>query len=144
MRGGTYAVVRRIRLRLDDWDEASLDEQQRTIGRRKADGARLARSALAHVQLASAGSNGGARLLRRGYNYYASSLHGSLDAGLLFISFQRDPRTQFVRIQEQLAQGDALNEYLRHEGSAVFAVPGGTSAGDSWGARLLPGVGTTA
>lgn len=163
MRGGSYAVIRRIRLRLDDWDEASLDEQEHVIGRRKVDGAPLGlrreRSALpldgvdrggkplipanAHVRLAAAQTNGGARLLRRGYNYSGTARDGQLEAGLLFICFQRDPRTAFVPIQQRLATSDALNEYLRHEGSAVFAVPGGLGATGSWGDRLLPGIGTT-
>ncbi len=63
---------------------------------------------------------------------------GLLDAGLFFIAFQKDPRKQFVPIQRRLGSHDALNEYIRHNGSAVFAVPPGLSAaGDWWGKSLF-------
>lgn len=39
--GGSYAVVRRIRMLLDDWEKLPLDRQERVIGRRKTDGAPL-------------------------------------------------------------------------------------------------------
>ena len=40
MARGSYAVVRRIRMLLDRWDERSQAEQERVIGRRKGDGRR--------------------------------------------------------------------------------------------------------
>jgi len=60
-----------------------------------------------------------------------------LDAGLFFICFQRDPRRQFVAIQRNLGSRDALNEYIRHTGSAVFACPGGIQPGSYVGEPLL-------
>ena len=51
-----------------------------------------------------------------------------LDAGLFFLAFQRDPRTQFVAIQNRLGESDALNEYIKHTGSALFAIPPGVPA----------------
>jgi deferrochelatase/peroxidase EfeB len=36
---------------------------------------------------------------------------------------------QFVALQEKLGVHDALNEYIHHVGSALFAVPGGTRSG---------------
>jgi len=42
--------------------------------------------------------------------------------GLFFIAYQRDPRTQFVPLQQRLA-ADVLNEYIQHVGSALFAIP---------------------
>ena len=50
---------------------------------------------------------------------------GQLDAGLFFLAFQRDPRRQFIPLQQKLAGHDALNEYIQHVSSAVFAIPPG-------------------
>jgi deferrochelatase/peroxidase EfeB len=62
---------------------------------------------------------------------------GELDAGLFFICFQRDPATGFVLVQQRLAQTDALNEYIRHTGSAVFVCPPGVGPGEAWGQGLF-------
>ena len=92
----------------------------------------------AHVRLASAQENGGARILRRGYSFTdgVDESLGELEAGLFFISFQRDPE-QFVAIQRRLGSMDALNEYIKHVGSALFAVPPGAEPGGYVGEALL-------
>jgi deferrochelatase/peroxidase EfeB len=158
MRGGTYLVARRIRMLIEAWDRTSLDEQEQTIGRRKLSGApltgtrehdplRLAAKRPdgapvipidAHVRLAAPSENGGAALLRRGYSYTdgVDQASGQLDAGLFFIAFMRDPM-QFVTLQQHLGTSDALNEYIRHTGSAVFAVPRGVAPGSYVGEGLL-------
>jgi deferrochelatase/peroxidase EfeB len=157
MRDGTYMVTRRIRMLLEVWDRASLQDQERTIGRHKYSGAPLGgREEFeplpleaergghpvippdAHVRLASAKENGGARILRRGYSFTdgVDESLGELEAGLFFISFQRNPE-QFIEIQRRLGSMDALNEYIKHVGSAVFAVPPGASPGGYVGERLL-------
>lgn len=157
LRGGTYLVARRIRMLLEVWDRASLQDQERTIGRHKYSGAPLGGEdefeplpldaqrnghpvipRTAHVRLASARENDGARILRRGYSFTdgVDESLGELDAGLFFISFQRDPE-QFIAIQRRLGQFDALNEYIKHVGSAVFAVPPGASPGGYVGEQLL-------
>ena len=94
--------------------------------RRRADGQPLI-PADAHVRLASAQVNDGERILRRGYSFTdgVDESLGELEAGLFFICFQRDPERQFVAIQRRLGAHDALNEYIKHVGSAVFAVPPG-------------------
>ena len=61
---------------------------------------------------------------------------GQLDAGLFFLSFQNDPQA-FIDVQNRLGANDALNEYIKHVGSAVFAVPGGTSPGQPLAAGLF-------
>ena len=158
MVGGSYLVARKIRMTIETWDRASLREQERVIGRDKGEGAPLSggteftevdldkKSAdgvpfvdtAAHVRLAHPTSNGGAVMLRRGYNFVDGNDDlGRLNAGLFFISFQRDPAAQFVPVQMGLAQNDALNEYIRHVGSGIFAVPPGAADGSFVGATLF-------
>ncbi len=156
MRGGSYLVARRIRIRIEAWDRDSLGDQEARVGRKKVTGAPLGGvhefdtvdldaqaggqpviPADAHIRLASPVTNGGARILRRGYSFTdGMDPYGELDAGLFFICYQRDPRRQFIPIQQRLAEQDALNEYLVHTGSAIFACPSGVSEGD-WMARGL-------
>jgi deferrochelatase/peroxidase EfeB len=93
----------------------------------------------AHIRLAAFENNNGLRILRRGYSFTdgMDPRTGDLDAGLFFISYQRDP-AQFVALQRKLGSQDALNEYIRHVGSALFACPPGVrDANDHWGRQLL-------
>jgi len=152
LRGGTYLVARRIRMLIEVWDRASLDDQERTIGRHKASGAPLgARDefdpvelagttipADAHIRLAAPAENGGVRILRRGYSFTdgMDDRLGQLDAGLFFISYQNDPQA-FVRLQRRLGEADALNEYIVHTGSALFACPPGARPGGYVGETLI-------
>jgi deferrochelatase/peroxidase EfeB len=79
------------------------------------------------------------RILRRGYSFHdgIDPVTGRYDAGLAFIAYQRDPSRQFLPIQRRLAAHDALNEYLVHTASAIFAVPPGVTGGDWIGSSLL-------
>jgi deferrochelatase/peroxidase EfeB len=155
MREGSYLVTRRIRMLIEAWDRASLTDQEQTIGRTKTAGAPMGahhehdrvdlRSRAipvdAHIRLASPESNGGVRILRRGYSFtdgFDDEL-GQLDAGLFFIAYQRDPHGQFVELQRRLGAGDALNEYIKHTSSAVFAVPPGVRGRGDWLGRGLFG-----
>lgn len=160
MAGGSYAVVRRIRMLLDPWDETPRTEQEKVIGRRKSDGAPLsggtettkvdlhartpsgapAIAADAHVRVAAPATNGGAAMLRRSYSFHDGlRADGAPDAGLLFVAWQADPLTGFVPVQRKLDSGDALSPFLRHEASGLFAVPGGPAKGEYVGQRLLEG-----
>jgi deferrochelatase/peroxidase EfeB len=147
--GGSYLVTRRIRMHIETWDRTSLREQEDIIGRDKKEGAPAGRThehdpvllarmlPTAHVRLANPGGKGGIRILRRGYSFTdGTDGLGRLEAGLFFIAFQRDPRNGFIPLQRHLAT-DALNEYIEHVGSAVFAVPPGVRAGGYWGDTLL-------
>ena len=93
----------------------------------------------AHIRLAAPSTNGGIRLLRRGYSFTdgIDSQTGQLDGGLFFVCFQRDPRTGFVPVQTRLAASDALNEYILHVGSGLFAIPPGISQGGHIGETLF-------
>ncbi|MGL4340727.1 MAG: iron uptake transporter deferrochelatase/peroxidase subunit [Rhodoglobus sp.] len=158
MTGGSYLVARKIRMTIETWDRTSLREQESLVGRTKGNGAPLSGGdeftapdfaitgrgdaplidPNSHVRLAHPSSHGGAAMLRRGYNFVDGNDElGRLNAGLFFISFQRDPATQFVPIQMSLARNDGLNEYLRHVGSGIFAVPPGAASGSFVGATLF-------
>ena len=134
---------------------SALDDQEETIGRVRSTGAPLtggtettaprlrgpgsdAIPADAHIRVASPTMNDGARILRRGYNYSAgATATGALDAGLLFLAYQRDPRTQFVPIQTRLASQDALHTYTTAVGSGVYAILPGVRPGASYADSLL-------
>jgi deferrochelatase/peroxidase EfeB len=143
MRGGTYQVVRKIRMHIENWDGDPISDQEQIFGRTKVEGAPLTgaeefdtpdfarRDAagrpvidpLAHIALAAHENNGGVRILRRSYNYTDGlNAEGLLDAGLLFIAYMNDPR-HFVTLQTRLGASDLLNEYIQHIGSAIFAIP---------------------
>lgn len=158
LRGGTYLVSRRIRMHIEIWDRTSLVEQEQIIGRTKGEGAPLGQQKefdepdlhvrgaggvpligdIAHIRLASPESLGGARILRRGYNFTdGSDGLGHLDAGLFFVAFNRDSRKAFVPMQQALSTKDEMMEYVEHTGSGHFAVPPGVKPGGFWGEGLF-------
>ncbi|MEU3601051.1 iron uptake transporter deferrochelatase/peroxidase subunit [Streptomyces sp. NPDC006798] len=156
--GGSYAVVRRIRMLLDTWERLPQADQERVIGRRKSDGAPLTGGsettplaldelaadgrpvipADAHARISAPEQNQGAAMLRRPFSYHDGVLtDGAPDAGLLFVCWQADPLRGFVPVQRKLDRGDALSAFVRHESSGLFAVPGGAAEGEYIGQRLL-------
>ncbi|MGH3673725.1 MAG: Dyp-type peroxidase, partial [Pseudonocardiaceae bacterium] len=158
MVGGSYLVSRRIRMMIEPWDSSPLAEQENVFGRSKGEGAPLGSTtefdpldltvtgadgtplidSAAHVRLAHSSTNGGAQLLRRGYNFVdGTDPLGRLDAGLFFLAYQRDPRAQFAIINGHLASKDALNEYIQHVSSGLFACPPGVEPGQYLGHTLL-------
>ncbi|GAA2541209.1 MULTISPECIES: iron uptake transporter deferrochelatase/peroxidase subunit [Streptomyces] len=160
MANGSYVVVRRIRMLLDDWEKLPLREQENVIGRRKSDGAPLSGGTEtsemdlektdaegnlvvpfnAHARITRPDQNGGAAMLRRPFSYHDGiDADGVPDAGLLFICWQADPLRGFVPVQRKLDRGDALTPFIRHEASGLFAVPGGAAEGEYVGQRLLEG-----
>jgi deferrochelatase/peroxidase EfeB len=153
--GGSYLVTRRIRMLIEPWDTSTLHDQEQTIGRTKGAGAPLGQqrefdpvdvtaqvdgeSAIpetSHVFL-SHPTNAGTAILRRGYSFVdGSDRLGRMDAGLFFIAYQRDPESGFVQVQRNLRL-DAMNEYIRHTSSAVFACPPGVRDDADWWGRTL-------
>jgi deferrochelatase/peroxidase EfeB len=142
-RMGSYQIVRKIQMRIENWDTDRVSDQDNVIGRHKLTGAPLTGtdefdtpdfdktddsgtpliSPTAHIRLASAENNDGIRILRRSYNYTDGiNQVGLLDAGLMFICYQKDP-AHFEMLQSKLGASDALNEYISHIGSAIFFVP---------------------
>ncbi|MEU5547017.1 iron uptake transporter deferrochelatase/peroxidase subunit [Streptomyces sioyaensis] len=150
MAGGSYLVARRIRMHIETWDRTPRKEQEDIFGRDKGEGAPVGKKnerdtphlksmlPTAHVRLAHPDSNGGIRILRRGYSFTdGTDGLGRLEAGLFFLAYQHDVRQGFVPLQKRLAANDALNEYIQHVGSAVFAVPPGVRHADDWWGREL-------
>jgi deferrochelatase/peroxidase EfeB len=155
---GSYLVARSILMRIETWDREPLEGQEEIIGRTKGAGAPLsggdeftkidlaatrddgqpAIPMTAHIRLAHQSLHRGARLLRRGYTFVDGNDDlGQLAAGLFFLAYQRDPRTQFIPIQQALAASDVMNEYIQHVGSAVFACPPGVDEAGWWGQSLF-------
>jgi deferrochelatase/peroxidase EfeB len=156
--GGSYLVARRIKMHIEIWDRTSLQEQEAIIGRDKLVGAPLSGgneftspefdeaggdaapiiAETAHLRLAHPAQNDGTRILRRGFNFTdGSTTLGNLDAGLFFLAYTRDPDKHFIPLQSNLARNDAMNEYIQHTGSAIFAVPAGVTDGDYIGQALF-------
>ncbi|RDJ98835.1 iron uptake transporter deferrochelatase/peroxidase subunit [Paraburkholderia lacunae] len=89
MEGGTYTVVRRIRITLEHWDNTELGFQEQVFGRHKYSGAPIGKKnefdpvdlkeedkegnpvipENSHVRLSNQASNNGAQILRRSYSY---------------------------------------------------------------------------
>jgi deferrochelatase/peroxidase EfeB len=89
MRGGTYMVIRPIRISMDHWDDMTVAFQEHTVGRHKASGAPLGKTGefepldlersdqndnpivdeFSHAALAAPENNAGHQILRHAFNY---------------------------------------------------------------------------
>jgi len=155
--GGSYLVARRVNMTIEVWDRQPLGDQESFVGRTKATGAPLSGGQEfsepdfgmpgsdgpvipddSHVRVVHQDFNDGVRILRRGYNFVDGTDDlGGLNAGLFFLAFLVDPRTHFVPMQTKMAKVDALMEYLKFTGSALFAVPPGIGPGEYVGEGLF-------
>ena len=103
-----------------------------------------------HVRLAAAETNDGAQILRRAFSFDDGVTFTAerwppwrqameLDAGLMFVCYQRDPRTGFIRLFERMAKFDMMNQFITNTASGLFVVPGGIGHGEYVGQRLFAG-----
>ncbi|WP_084721663.1 Dyp-type peroxidase [Rhodococcus marinonascens] len=155
--GGTSLVLRRIRMELDTWEEIDRSGRELTVGRTLDTGAPLTGTdehdepdfaatdrhgipvipPSSHIARAHH-THDGERFHRRAYNYDDPPEPGHVsNSGLIFASYQRDIDTQFLPVQQRLAEFDALNQWTTPIGSAVYAIPPGTAPGHYLGQTLL-------
>ena len=155
---GSYLVVRLIRMLTGKWDNASLNQQQKTIGRRKDSGAPLDGSGEfdapnyhadpnghviplnAHMRLANPNTpqTDNQRLIRRSYNYdLGIDRDGNMQAGHIFLAYQQDVERQFATVQRRLI-GEPLAQFVvPFGGGYFFTLPGVRTHGDWYGKDLL-------
>ncbi|KRF10798.1 iron uptake transporter deferrochelatase/peroxidase subunit [Paenibacillus sp. Soil787] len=161
--GGTYMVVRRIHMRIETWDQQPFSDQEEIIGRQKVSGAPMGGHGEfdkpnfaddtkgevtpldSHIRLSNprTGENSEReRILRRGYNFMDNLDNvGRINAGLLFVCFNRNIQTQFESIQKRLTNPklpDKMLSYTDTTGGGYFAVlPGVPAKGSFLGQGLF-------
>jgi deferrochelatase/peroxidase EfeB len=142
--GGSYHVVRVIRMFVEFWDRTALQEQEAVIGRRKSNGAPLNGTHEtdipdyaadpegkitpldAHIRLANprTAATDADLIFRKGISFSRGfDAGGRVDQGLAFVSYQRH-MSQFLNTQARL-KGEPLEEYIQPQGGGFFfALPG--------------------
>jgi deferrochelatase/peroxidase EfeB len=150
--GGTYQVVRTIRMHVEFWDRVGMFEQINMVGRDRVTGAPLGGTEefedprydldpkgkriplSAHIRLANPRTpeTEDQRILRRPYNYDRGiDEAGNLDQGLLFVAFNQDIARQFETVQKRLEE-EEMADYITPVGGGYYFAPRAAADPGDW------------